>query len=62
MVQRAEPRLRDALGADAPIYLNVLRLRAWLSKPDPPSSAAKQTVSSTPRDLRVDRDTRLIFN
>ncbi len=62
LAQRAEPRLRDAFGADAPIYLKVLRLRAWLSEPGLASSAAKQAAFSSPRDQRADRDARLIFN
>ena len=55
LVQRAEAPLRDAFGADAPTYLNVLRLQAWMGEAGLPSSAAKQTMSSR-------RDARLIFN
>jgi serine/threonine protein kinase len=54
LVRTAEPRLREAFGADAPVHLKLLRLQAALAEPGPTSSAAKQTVPSS-------RD-RWIFN
>jgi hypothetical protein len=62
LVQRAAPRLREAVGADAPTYLNVLRLQAWLAQADLPSNAAKQTVPPSPRGRDADPGARLIFN
>jgi hypothetical protein len=61
LVQHAEARLRTAFGADAPTYLNVLRLQAWVGEAGLPSSAARQTMSSF-RDGSASKDARLIFN
>ena len=62
LVQRAAPRLLEALGADAPTYLNLLRLQAWLAEADLPSNAARQTGSPFPRDGGASPSARLIFN
>jgi tetratricopeptide (TPR) repeat protein len=62
LLQRAAPRLLEALGADAPTYLNLLRLQAWLAEADLPLNAARQTGSPFPRDGSASQGARLIFN
>jgi tetratricopeptide (TPR) repeat protein len=62
LAQRAEPRVREAFGPDAPVHAKVLRLQAWLAEGGPASSAAKSTVSPSPREPGIGADPRLLFN
>lgn len=61
IVNEAAPVLRSAFGDDAPTYLEVLRLQAWIRNQATAADAAQRSGLPLPRAADVDPGVRLFF-